>query len=196
MSGTPAGGKKIAAINTNRYGDDYYSRIGKVGGAKGRGKEYKGGFAYVAPGQEENNGKRFAALGGFLNKKSRNITVEDKLRTDEINELLRLGVRALGTLRMQGMIDVVTEHMHHVTLYEKVGEGDWPYVFRDCGVGPMIKIVWAGILSTEMNEYKNLARSRFAEGTSPLLTDEEAKRFKIIKNLVRAFEVSTGIEVQ
>lgn len=57
MSGTSAGGKKAAIINKNRYGDDYYSRLGKVGGKKGRGKSYGGGFAYVAPGQSENNGK-------------------------------------------------------------------------------------------------------------------------------------------
>lgn len=196
MTGTPAGGKKIAAVNTNRYGNDYYSRIGKIGGVKGRGKDYKGGFAYVAPGQTESNGKRFAAMGGFLNKKSRKITIDDELRSEEINELLKLGVRVLGTLRMEGMIDVITEHLHHITLYEKIGEGDWPYVFRDCGVGPMIKVVWAGILSTEFNEYKNLARQRFSEGISPALTKEESSRFKIIKTLIRAFEVSTGVKVQ
>ena len=97
---------------------------------------------------------------------------------------------------MEGVIDVAIEHANHVTLYTKVGEGDWPYVFRDCGVGPMIKVVWAGVLSTEMNEYKNLARKRFDEGTSPILTKEEANRFKTIRNLIRAFEAATGVEIQ
>ena len=196
MSGTSAGGRKAAIINTNRYGDDYFSKIGKVGGAKGRGKNYKGGFAYVAPGQTENNGKRFAAMGGYLSKRSRKIEVGDKLRNDEINELLKLGVRVLGTMRMEGLIDVTTEHMHHVTLYTEAGDGNWPYIFNDCGIGPQIKIVWAGVLSTELKGYRDLARERFDNGTDPIFTKEESKRFRTIRNLVRAFEAATGIEVQ
>lgn len=40
MPGTKAGGAKCAVTNTTKYGEDYYSRIGKLGGAKGR----TGGF--------------------------------------------------------------------------------------------------------------------------------------------------------
>ena len=196
MSGTSAGGKKAAIINTYRYGDDYYSKLGKVGGAKGRGKDYKGGFAYVAPGQTESNGKRFAAMGGYLSKRSRKIEVGDKLRNDEINELLKLGVRVLGTMRMNGLIDVVTEHKNHVTLYTAAGEGRWPDIFNDCGVGPQIKIVWAGVLSTEIKTYQDLARERFDKGEIPILNKDESDRYRIIRNLVRAFESATGIEVQ
>ena len=195
MSGTSAGGKKAAIINKNRYGDDYYSKLGKVGGKKGRGKSYGGGFAYVAPGQSENNGKRFAAMGGYLSKRSRHVKVGDKLRNDEINELLALGVRTLGTMRMNGVIDVVDEHKNHVTLYTKAGEGDWPYIFNDCGIGPQIKVVWAGVLSTELHQYQDLARNRFDAGHDPLLSKEESNRYRIIRNLVRAFEAATGLEV-
>lgn len=35
MGGTIAGGKAAAETNKERHGQDYYSRIGKVGGAKG-----------------------------------------------------------------------------------------------------------------------------------------------------------------
>ena len=195
MSGTTAGGKKATVTNTNRYGDDYYSRIGKKGGAKGRGKEYQGGFAHVAPGQTVTNGKRFGAMGGYLSKRARHIEVGDRLRSEEINELLKLGIRVLGTMRMQGVIDVITEHVNHPVLYEKAGKGDWVYIFNDCGIGPAIRVVWAGVLSTEMHDYRSLARQRFDQGEYPLLTKEESDRFRVIRNLIRAFEAATGINV-
>ena len=33
MPGTPAGGKKTRETNLKKYGKDYYSRIGKMGGS-------------------------------------------------------------------------------------------------------------------------------------------------------------------
>ena len=35
MSGTKTGGQKAAAANKERYGADFYKRIGKTGGEKG-----------------------------------------------------------------------------------------------------------------------------------------------------------------
>lgn len=43
MSGSEAGGKKAAATNKERYGDDYYRNIGRKGGKSG--DHSKGGFA-------------------------------------------------------------------------------------------------------------------------------------------------------
>ena len=41
MSGTKAGAKKAAQTNRERYGDDFYKRIGRIGGTNG----HTGGFA-------------------------------------------------------------------------------------------------------------------------------------------------------
>lgn len=35
MAGTKAGGLKAAATNKEKYGDDFYSRIGRKGGQRG-----------------------------------------------------------------------------------------------------------------------------------------------------------------
>ena len=40
MAGTKEGGKAAAATNKRKYGNDYYQRIGALGGKKGR----TGGF--------------------------------------------------------------------------------------------------------------------------------------------------------
>lgn len=40
MAGTKAGGKRAAATNKEKYGDDFYGKIGKEGGKKG----HTGGF--------------------------------------------------------------------------------------------------------------------------------------------------------
>jgi general stress protein YciG len=41
MSGTISGGQKAAATNKDKYGSDFYQRIGAMGGKNGR----TGGFA-------------------------------------------------------------------------------------------------------------------------------------------------------
>lgn len=41
MAGTKQGGRTAAATNKNRYGKDFYARIGAMGGKKSR----TGGFA-------------------------------------------------------------------------------------------------------------------------------------------------------
>jgi general stress protein YciG len=40
MAGTVVGGKLAAKINKAKYGDDFYARIGKIGGQNG----HTGGF--------------------------------------------------------------------------------------------------------------------------------------------------------
>lgn len=41
MAGTPEGGRQAARTNKQRYGEDFYRKLGAEGGAKSRG----GGFA-------------------------------------------------------------------------------------------------------------------------------------------------------
>lgn len=63
MPGTKLGGKKIYQTNTKRYGDDYYSRIGAMGG------RVKG----VAKGFSKNRelARIAGAMGGKISKRTR-----------------------------------------------------------------------------------------------------------------------------
>lgn len=62
MSGTIEGGQKAAAKNREKYGDDYYSRIGHKGGSKSRG----GGFASNKVGKDGLTGPERAKLAGSI----------------------------------------------------------------------------------------------------------------------------------
>lgn len=62
MAGTKAGGRKAAAANKKKYGEDFYAKIGRQGGqASG-----KGGF-----GQGEEGRKRASYYGSIGGSKSR-----------------------------------------------------------------------------------------------------------------------------
>lgn len=45
MAGTKSGGKQAARTNKARFGDDFYAKIGKIGGRNG----HTGGFATAIP---------------------------------------------------------------------------------------------------------------------------------------------------
>lgn len=61
MSGTKAGGLKAAATNKAKYGEDFYSRLGKDGGRNGHiGK----GFASEKVGKDGLTGRQRASLVG------------------------------------------------------------------------------------------------------------------------------------
>lgn len=63
MAGTKLGGKNAAATNKQRYGEDYYARIGAMGGTKGR----TGGF-YA----NRELARIAGALGGKKSKRGKN----------------------------------------------------------------------------------------------------------------------------
>ena len=60
MPGTKEGGLKAQATNKARYGDDFYQRIGAVGGQKSRG----GGFASQKRGKDGLTGHERARIAG------------------------------------------------------------------------------------------------------------------------------------
>lgn len=60
MAGTKAGGQKAAATNREKYGDDFYSWIGRKGGRNG----HTGGFA-----ANRQLAKIAGAKGGRLSKR-------------------------------------------------------------------------------------------------------------------------------
>lgn len=62
MAGTIIGGSKAKETNKRKYGQDYYQKIGALGGAKSRG----GGF-----GQGEEGRKRAKLAGAKGGRKSR-----------------------------------------------------------------------------------------------------------------------------
>ena len=62
MSGTRYGGLKAAETNKQRYGRDWYRKIGKIGGQNG----HTGGFA-----ANPELAKRVGSIGGKLSKRGK-----------------------------------------------------------------------------------------------------------------------------
>lgn len=60
MAGTKAGGLKAAATNKAKYGDNFYSNLGKMGGRNG----HTGGFASDKVGKDGLTGRQRASLVG------------------------------------------------------------------------------------------------------------------------------------
>lgn len=60
MSGTVEGGKKVAITNKRKYGEDYYHRIGALGGKEGK----TGGFASLIIGKDGLTGRQRALVAG------------------------------------------------------------------------------------------------------------------------------------
>ena len=71
MAGTKAGGKKTAQTNIARHGKDFYSKIGKKGGASGN----TGVFASDVIGKDGLTGRERASragrIGGLKSKRNR-----------------------------------------------------------------------------------------------------------------------------
>jgi general stress protein YciG len=69
MSGTRPGGFKARDTNKNLYGEDYFSRIGRLGGRKSRG----GGFT-----NDRELARRAGALGGSMSRRGKKLTPTEK----------------------------------------------------------------------------------------------------------------------
>ena len=55
---------KAKKANLEKYGPDFYKRIGAKGGANGKGPGYKGGFASDEVGEDGLTGRERAKLAG------------------------------------------------------------------------------------------------------------------------------------
>lgn len=63
MAGNKAGGQAAAATNKQRYGKDFYAKIGAKGGRLGR----TGGFGQGEAGKER--ARIYGAIGGKISKR-------------------------------------------------------------------------------------------------------------------------------
>lgn len=61
MTGTPDGGKKAAETNKERWGPDFYKKIGQQGGKQGHG----GGFGSDKVGKDGLTGRERASKAGY-----------------------------------------------------------------------------------------------------------------------------------
>jgi general stress protein YciG len=64
MAGTIQGGRLAAQKNIQRHGDDFYSKIGRLGGKRGR----SGGFAAGPEGRKR--ASYYGAKGGSVSRRS------------------------------------------------------------------------------------------------------------------------------
>lgn len=77
MSGTSAGGQAARDRNRKLYGDDYYARIGSIGGKKG----HTGGFSSNAVGKDGLTGRQRARIAGSKGgKKSQRVWTPEQRR--------------------------------------------------------------------------------------------------------------------
>ena len=67
MAGTKQGGLAAAATNKKKYGNDFYKRIGAIGGRKGR----TGGFAAGDAGRER--ARVYGAIGGRISRRTKRL---------------------------------------------------------------------------------------------------------------------------
>ena len=63
MAGTKEGGAKACATNKEKYGEDFYKRIGSIGGKLGK----TGGFASGEAGRER--ARIYGAIGGRISRR-------------------------------------------------------------------------------------------------------------------------------
>lgn len=81
MSGTLEGGRRAAATNKRKYGDDFYANIGRKGGQVSKG----GGFA-----ANKALARRAGRLGGLKSKRRKNL--DNAFNTAITDDDKRLGI--------------------------------------------------------------------------------------------------------
>ncbi len=64
MAGTIQGGRRAAEKNKQKHGSDFYARIGRMGGRRGR----TGGFAAGQEGRKR--ASYYGAIGGSISRRS------------------------------------------------------------------------------------------------------------------------------
>lgn len=86
---------KAKKANLEKYGPDFYKRIGAKGGSNGKGPGYKGGFASNEVGEDGLTGKQRAKLAGAIGgKRSRRGPAKDDIEKAE--EVLEAEVKKDG----------------------------------------------------------------------------------------------------
>lgn len=87
MAGTKAGGAKAARTNKERHGEDFYARIGKIGGSNG----HTGGFGSDAIGKDGLTGferARIAGIkGGRISRRGKNN--ERRIKCSELTRIAK-----------------------------------------------------------------------------------------------------------
>lgn len=83
MGGTVRGGLKAAATNKARHGKDFYKKLGRRGGKKGKADGVIKGFA-----ANRELARSAGALGGRISRKGPKIANLDKLTPEVMQEAL------------------------------------------------------------------------------------------------------------
>lgn len=90
MAGTQVGGKRAAEKNKLNYGEDFYAKIGAIGGRKGK----TGGFASEKKGPDGLTGRERAriagAKGGRISRRTKKPLTEYKINESKLRKVNRL----------------------------------------------------------------------------------------------------------
>lgn len=71
MAGNTRGGRKAAMTNMNLYGNDFYHKIGKLGGAASN----TGGFAYLKRTGQTDKISQAGSIGGAISRKGNSAAI-------------------------------------------------------------------------------------------------------------------------
>lgn len=130
-----------------------------------------------------------------MSHRPRQIDINKPLKQGEMDILIKLSYSVLGTLRLNGIIDVSEEQKYKLTLWDLAGQNEWKRIFTDLGIGSAVEIAWVVVIADELHKYKNKFIQEYDTGTK-VLSEEELKEFKNLNNLRKAFELVTGRKIK